>query len=215
MLKTDYEIFFIFWNKDQTMPHEMDHMCTTILIATVVIVLYIGFVEMNKIKTRYANSTSTTCGMKSKNNIDMTSAKKSMLENKTGKKDTSFMTITEEWPVEDTGCKHKEMEQNNEELSKAFGKWEADSESTQKYIDASVDQTKAKNSANTRAIDINTSGRVPLSAKNLGTPGFMTAVRESAGKGVENVKFADSCVEFLQSDAYVQARQDMNLSCGR
>tara|TARA_B110000008_G_scaffold273776_1_gene308569 strand:- start:684 stop:1304 length:621 start_codon:yes stop_codon:yes gene_type:complete len=199
----------------------MDHMCTIIVIVAAVFLLCMGGLEMSQMKRRYHTQSTNACGMKAEagkgqNSPQVASAKKSMIENKTGKKEpTPYMTIHEEWPVEEVDCKHKEMSQNSEELIKAFGTWTADDESTKKYKDASINQEKAKRSANTRPIDIKTGGRTPLSSKNLGTPGFMAAVRESSGKGTStDVKFADSCVEFLQSDAYVQARVDNNKSCG-
>jgi len=196
------------------MSQEMDRVCMTIVIAVAILLLCMGYVEMSQMRRRYEGSASSTCGMKSETLSGNASAKRTMLENKTGKKDTSYMTINEEWPVEDVDCKHKELSQDEDALKALYGEWMADDEATTNFVNASQGLEKAKEKANTRPIDVRTAGRTPLGAKNLGTPGFMTAVRESAGKGVENVKFADSCVDFLQSDSYVQARYDNKKACG-
>jgi len=196
---------------------DMDRVCTTIVIIAAVVLLCMGFSEMSKMRSNNSLTRShSTCGMKSNQikNDGATSAKAAFLENKTNKKDTAYMTSSEEWPNEKVECKHKELIQDpvlNENYS-----WEASEEVNSQYDKAKVSHDKAKASANIRSIDVQTMARSTLGTKNLGTPGFMAAVRESTGRnGAAEVKFADSCVDFLQSEAYSQARQEVKKSCNR
>lgn len=144
---------------------------------------------------------------------EATSAKQATFsENKTGKKDSSYMTWDEPWPVEDVACKHEEMSQDEPALKEMFGEWSAGEDVNDKFESASVNKEKAKVSANTRPISIDTLARSPTNAKNIGLPGL----RESAGLSTshEGIQFSDSCVEFNQSDSYVAARLTQNKSCG-
>lgn len=182
--------------------------------------------EMSKTRSRYnsaydsaSKGSGGTCGMKSSvsksgENAEgsSVSAKRSFMANKFNSSDPSYIHMNESWPMEATeGCKHKEMPQDEVELKKSFGEWNADKEATEKYANASIDPEKALKYANTKAFH-KTTPSAPRNSRTLGISGL----RESAGLGVaKDVTFADSCVDFLQSDSYVQARSDNNKSCGR
>ncbi len=213
-MKTVQQIFFINLNKGM-MTQNMDQVCTTIVIVAAVVLLCMGFSEMSKMRSTHHRIGGSTCGMKSnQTNSNTASAKKSFLENRTNKKDTTYMETSDEWPNAKVDCTHKELIQNGPVLEKNFS-WEAGDDIDAQYDKAKVSYDKAKASANIRSVDVQTMARSTLGTKNLGTPGFMAAVRESTGKGAGEVKFADSCVDFLQSEAYSQARQEVKKSCNR
>ena len=200
------------------MTRDMDQICTTVIVSIAIILICMGYIEMSKMK-RMNYSSGSTCGRKSEISDDANpvSAKASAVTMTDHKPHMStpqvLNTIDGDWAIpveEDEKCKHEEMKQDEEQLKTFFGEWEADAESTRKYMEATPDQKVAKMASNTRPISVNTEGRMPTNGGRLGLPGL----RESIGAGSQkNVQFADSCVEFLQSDSYVAARKHNNKAC--
>jgi hypothetical protein len=211
--KTKQQNFFMLRNKEQ-MTRDMDQICTTVIVSVAIILICLGYVEMSKMKM---NSYGSTCGKKaelSDSSLPVSAKAATMTDHKPHMATPTILnTVDGDWTIpveEDKKCEHEELKQDETELKKFFGEWEADAESTQKYMQASPNQNTAKIASNTRPISVNTEGRMPTNGGRLGLPGL----RESIGAGNQkNVQFADSCVEFLQSDSYVSARKINNKAC--
>lgn len=202
------------------MAHETDQMCTTIIIAVVVILICMGYVEMSKMRVRY-NHSSGACGRKSEINdvrpkisAKETEVKTVQEPNMTGNTFDNFATIDGEWSPdvdEAARCKHEEQTQNEEELIKHFGSWEADPETTAKFQAGSVDKTKAKKAAISRPLSLSTEYEEPTRGRRLGLKSFRDMYDGVDAK--KAVVFADKCPEWGSSDAHFSARLKENRAC--
>lgn len=202
------------------MAQETDQMCTTIIIAVVVILICMGYVEMSKMRIRY-NSSSGACGRKSEINDfrPKISAKETEITttqepNLTGKDSDYFATLEGDWSLdvdESKRCKHEEQTQVEEELIKSFGAWEADAETTSKFQSGSVDKVKAKKAAISRPLSLSTEYEEPTRGRRLGLKSFRDMYDGADAK--KQVVFGDKCPDWGSSDAHFSARLKENKAC--
>lgn len=202
------------------MAHETDQMCTTIIIAVVVILICMGYVEMSKMRVGY-NYSSGACGRKSEINevrpkisAKETEVAKVQEPNITGNNSDYFATLDGEWSLnvdESARCKHEEYTQVEDELIKAYGMWEADAETTAKFKSGSVDKAKAKKAAISRPLSLSTEYEEPTRGRRLGLTSFRDMYDGADAK--KQVVFGDKCPEWGSSDAHFSARLKENKAC--
>ena len=123
--------FFYYTVERSNMTHDMDRICCTIIVAAAVVMLCMGYVEMMKMKSHYQTS---TCGMKT---VVPTQLSAKIVENDTipqkTKETHEFLNIDEEWPIEESECKHEEFKQLSDVLDKDFGNFLEDLSKTEKH----------------------------------------------------------------------------------
>ena len=197
------------------MEHNMDQVCTSIIVIAVIILLSLGYVEMNRMNNKY-NLNMGTCGRKAElENKKNVSAKESSMKHLANVKQfQNYATLDDEvsfGPLvsDEKQCKHKEFEQDENSLQKSFNTWQADDEVTAKFSEATPNKEKAKTSANVRPISFASSYEEPTNGRKLGLTSFRDMINPKPKS-----TFEQSCVAFNQSDAYASARLKQNKACG-
>ena len=192
------------------MTRDMDQICTTVILGIAILLICMGYIEISKMKM---SSPQSTCGKIPTTTKSVSAKASTMTEHKPHMSTPQMLnTIDGEWSIpvqENKKNEYEELKQDESELKKFFGEWEADAESTQKYMQAVPDQQQARKASNTRPISVDTEVTEPTNGRTLGLPGLQTMLFGS----VNNIQFADSCVDFLQSDSYVSARKSNQKDC--
>jgi hypothetical protein len=193
------------------MAHEMDQMCSTVVIAVVVILICMGYVEMSKMRPSYFGS-SGACGRKSNikdSNKLSVSAKEVNIQqpNLTGKTTEKYSMIDADWDLnvdESSKCKHEEFAQDEKALQISFDVWQADEEVTAKFVEAAPDKLKAKKAAVSRPLSLSTEFEEPTQGRKLGLTSFRDLYDGKTGSNA--IVFSDKGPEWGGSDAHFSAR---------
>lgn len=189
----------------------MDRICCTIIVAAAVVMLCMGYVEMMKMKSHYQTS---TCGMKT---VVPTQLSAKVVENETipqkTKETHEFLDIDEEWPIEESECKHEEFKQVGDVLDKDFGNFLEDVSKTEKHKVISQFDTSTPNhenmkvKSNIRAVSHETESQQPSYAKNIGLTHPVWSVYHGKHTGKKDTTFGSNCTWFGGTDAYHSARE--------
>ena len=198
----------------------MDRVFCTIIVATAVVLMYMSYVEMMKMKTHPSSDKCGSAPSDAKTVIPDTSAKRSLQKSVQQIEDetNNYMSVEESWPIEESPCKHNELEQDEEVLKESFGNFLEDVESSEKsrvvsqFSTSTPNTETVKTKSNIRPISQETAAETPTYTRNLGLkhPILSMFHRDHNDKKVQH-SFGEHSSWFGGTDSYYSARQEAAL----
>lgn len=201
---------------DRPMQGDMDRFCTIVIVVGAVILVFMGYSEMNRMNVQ--RQASGMCGRAAKlttgnepKSAKAASAKRSFAPKSADKvldQTGEFLSLSDTWPNEtNSDCAYKPLPQDAKALGVDFT-WEAPTEVDQNFdhLKHFADPDKWKQHAGTRSIRSDTVHEEPTYSKTRGLTNPLSLLYHGCGKR-EEVKFGQACTWFGGTDQYYNARQ--------
>jgi hypothetical protein len=201
--------------RSHVMSNDMDKMCTLVAVAGVIVLLYMGYTELNRLKMTSCTADRDVCGMRgtipsTAASAKRTSAKKQELTTEI-KEQGTYLEIDAQWPNQEANEEsvHKEYAQDEDSLQRQYS-WNADADVNEKFDKLKINPEAIRKTANTKAVSPDTVIEEPTYSKNLGMSNPVLSIWHKGCSAEKQVQFGSSCTWFGGTDAYYGARQRTN-----